>query len=171
MDELIYDVVAGPMGDMLVASTAAGVCLFEFLDSGSDAADCLRRRFPRARFRRGTDTLHRHAIAAAFEGGECPPLDLSRASDFERRVWGALMQIPRGSVVSYGDIARAIGRPQATRAVGRAVGANPLAVLIPCHRVVHADGSLGGYRWGVSRKRQLLESEYTGENSSLFSEG
>jgi O-6-methylguanine DNA methyltransferase len=96
--------------------------------------------------------------------GEAPHVDLPldvQATAFQRRVWEALRQIPRGEVRTYGQIAREIGQPEAVRAVGRACGANPVALAIPCHRVVGADGGLGGYRWGVERKRRLLEAERT----------
>jgi AraC family transcriptional regulator of adaptative response/methylated-DNA-[protein]-cysteine methyltransferase len=94
--------------------------------------------------------------------GRAEPLDLPldvRATAFQRRVWEALRRIPYGTTRSYAEIARAIGKPSATRAVARACATNPAALVIPCHRVVRADGGLGGYRWGVARKRALLEQE------------
>jgi len=86
------------------------------------------------------------------------PLDI-RGTAFQQQVWQALRLIPRGETRNYAEIARAINKPQATRAVGSACGANPVAVIIPCHRVLRSDGSLGGYRWGIERKQKLLEIE------------
>jgi AraC family transcriptional regulator of adaptative response/methylated-DNA-[protein]-cysteine methyltransferase len=94
------------------------------------------------------------------EGGLAPPSDVA-ATPFQRRVWAALCAIPRGSTRTYGELAQAIGAPEAVRAVGSACGQNPLAVIVPCHRVVRSDGRLGGYRWGLARKQALLERERT----------
>jgi AraC family transcriptional regulator of adaptative response/methylated-DNA-[protein]-cysteine methyltransferase len=96
--------------------------------------------------------MSEHPLAATF------PLDV-RATAFQQRVWKALQAIPRGETRSYGSIAREIGKPTAVRAVGSAIGANPVAVVVPCHRAVRSDGSLSGYRWGTERKRKLLEAE------------
>ena len=96
---------------------------------------------------------------AGREPGEWPPLDILAGTDFQRRVWAALRQIPPGKTSSYGAIARQIGRPKAVRAVGGACGANPLPVLIPCHRVLAADGRMGGFSGGLDWKRRLLAAE------------
>ena len=104
------------------------------------------------------------AIVANLRGGGPPvslPLDI-QATAFQRRVWEALQQIPYGETRSYGDVARAVGAPSATRAVANACAANPVALVIPCHRVIRADGEVGGYRWGTERKRALLRLEREG---------
>jgi len=123
----------------------------------------LRAEFPAAEIRRDRGPLGRWvgAILRHLEG-RAPHLDLPldvRATAFQRAVWEALRKIPYGSTRSYAQIARAIGRPRATRAVARACATNPAAIVIPCHRVLRKDGDLGGYRWGIRRKRALLERE------------
>lgn len=95
---------------------------------------------------------------AAFSGGACPELQVD-GTPFQRTVWTALRTIPRGATASYGEIARIIGRPKSFRAVAQACGANPIAILVPCHRVVGSDGAIGGYRWGLAHKRRLLAME------------
>jgi AraC family transcriptional regulator of adaptative response/methylated-DNA-[protein]-cysteine methyltransferase len=100
-------------------------------------------------------------VVAELEGARpAPPLPLDvQATAFQRRVWSALLRVPPGDTRSYGQLAAELGRPSAARAVARACASNPLALVIPCHRVLRSDGKLGGYRWGVGRKRQLLEAE------------
>jgi AraC family transcriptional regulator of adaptative response/methylated-DNA-[protein]-cysteine methyltransferase len=151
------------LGLVLVGATDKGVCAI-LLGNGRAALERdLRRRFPRAQILEA-DTAFERLVARAIAQVEHParpfalPLDL-RGSVFELAVWEALRRIPPGSTASYSDVARRIGRPHAARAVARACAANPLAVAIPCHRVVRADGSRAGYRWGPERKRALLERE------------
>ena len=140
------------LGLTLVARSAAGVCAILLGASRSALLRDLRKRFGEAAF------LHETIALEPFVGGADFTLDL-RGTDFQRRVWTALRRIPRGRTASYGEVARRIGRPDAARAVARACAANPLAVAVPCHRVVRSDGSLSGYRWGTARKRQLLARE------------
>jgi AraC family transcriptional regulator of adaptative response/methylated-DNA-[protein]-cysteine methyltransferase len=125
---------------------------------GEDAEEDLRRRFPKA----ALVADDRQAVAAAIQlvdgSGAKLPLD-SCGTAFQQRVWKALQGIPAGSTASYAEIARRIGAPKSVRAVAGACAANSLAVAIPCHRVVRSDGGLAGYRWGVERKRELLERE------------
>jgi AraC family transcriptional regulator, regulatory protein of adaptative response / methylated-DNA-[protein]-cysteine methyltransferase len=155
--------VATTLGLLLVAATDAGVCAILLgEDAGLLAAD-LRRRFPRAEIVDAdagfASTLH--AVATLVESPQRPlalPLDI-QGTAFQQRVWRALRDIPPGTTRSYAEIARAIGNPRATRAVAGACAANPLAVAIPCHRVVRSDGDLAGYRWGTARKRELLRRE------------
>jgi len=160
---IAYTVVPCALGRLLVATTERGICRVG-LGSGAEELEAgLRAEFPAAELRRD-----RRALAAAvgailrYLDGRAEPLDLPldvRATAFQRRVWEALRRIPYGATRSYGDVARAIGRPTAVRAVARACATNPVALLIPCHRVVSADGGPSGYRWGVARKRTLLERE------------
>ena len=158
-----YSVVASPLGTLLVAATERGICKVSLGDSTTALERDLRREFPAARIGRDSGKLAswvRH-ILAHLEGSEPHlelPLDI-RATAFQQKVWGALRKIPYGSTRSYQDVARAIGSPSATRAVARACATNPVALVIPCHRVVREDGNVGGYRWGIDRKRQLLERE------------
>lgn len=151
------------LGRVVVAETERGVCAVEFGDGESAMADSLKRRFPQARLEPGTPARARHldAVIAAIEGLDLNPhlpLDV-RGTAFQERVWRALRAIPAGSTATYAEIAAAIGSPAAVRAVAGACAANPTAVLIPCHRVIRADGDLSGYRWGRERKAKLLARE------------
>ncbi len=160
---IAYTVVPCALGRLLVAATERGICRI-----GIGAADPalergLRAEFPAAAVARDDATLRSWvAEITAHLDGHQPHLDLPldvRATAFQRRVWEALRKIPYGSTRSYSEIARAIGKPKATRAVARACATNPVAIVIPCHRVVREDGDQGGYRWGMERKRALLARE------------
>jgi AraC family transcriptional regulator of adaptative response/methylated-DNA-[protein]-cysteine methyltransferase len=154
------------LGHVLVAATERGVCLIAFGDQAEGLERELGERFPEARVEPADGALERLAsavVAAADGAGSAAdvPLDLLGTA-FQQRVWRALRDIPRGTTTTYAELARRIGAPRAVRAVGTACGANPVAVLIPCHRVVRGDGGLGGYRWGLTRKKALLARERFG---------
>ena len=140
-----------------------GVCAILLGDDPEALVRDLQDRFPRAEFQ-GGDAEFERMVAQVVGLVEAPgqrldlPLDI-RGTAFQQRVWAALSAIPAGKTATYTEIARAIGQPKAVRAVAQACGANPLAVAIPCHRVVRSDGDLSGYRWGVERKRKLIERE------------
>ena len=158
-----YATVGSPLGRMLVAATDKGICSIAFGDSEASLVKALRAEYSKAQFKRAEAVLHRWIGALLKqmfgEPARTPlPLDI-RATAFQRRVWQHLQSIPFGSTKSYSEVARDIGEPNATRAVARACASNRLAIAIPCHRVVRSDGSLGGYRWGLKRKKQLLERE------------
>lgn len=158
-----YAVVPSPLGRLLVAATARGVCRVAMGGSADGLIAGLKREFPAAVIQRAPDRLARavRAILRHLEGRE-PHLDLPidvRMTAFQQRVWKALRRIPLGETRSYREIAKAIGSPRAVRAVAQACASNPVAIIVPCHRVVQADGTAGGYRWGVKRKRALLEGE------------
>ena len=163
--EVIFHAVADTsLGEILVAMTERGVCLVEFLDSREREA-ALRRRFPLARLQAADarQAAWVGEVVAQVDGASgsangALPLEI-RGTAFQERVWRALREIPPGETRSYGELARRIGRPTSARAVGAACGANPIAVVIPCHRVVGASGALTGYRWGVARKEALLRRE------------
>ncbi len=156
-----YATARSGAGTVLMAATQRGVCRVYLGDRASDLLRRLRTEFPHARVRRDAQRLGPW-LRACLDGrvGEVP-LDL-RATGFQRKVWEALQLIPPGQRRTYGEVARGLGRPGAARAVARACAANPVALLIPCHRVVRSDGSPGGYRWGSERKRVLLEQEAAG---------
>ncbi|PVM94001.1 methylated-DNA--[protein]-cysteine S-methyltransferase [Caulobacter endophyticus] len=162
IETLAYGFGDTPLGLALAAISEAGLAL---LIMGSDRVEMredLAARFPRARLQEDDAVAAPAlaALAAAIDGGHPAALPLDeRGTDLQRAVWKALREIPAGSTASYAKVAQAIGRPQAVRAVARACGANPVAVLTPCHRVVRSDGGLSGYRWGVERKRALLARE------------
>jgi AraC family transcriptional regulator, regulatory protein of adaptative response / methylated-DNA-[protein]-cysteine methyltransferase len=153
-----------PAGRLFIAATSRGICRLSFLDleQPEDPAEALRRRWPAATLLpddAGTAELARRVFARAPDGSG--PLTLFVAgTNFQLQVWQALLRIPPGTVTSYAALAAATGRPRATRAVGTAVGANPVAWVIPCHRVLRAGGELGGYRWGTTRKQLLLAREW-----------
>ncbi len=158
-----YAVAASALGRVLVATTERGLCAVLFAASDAEAAADLRERFPQAVLRRDDAGLSEAVSFTLARLSETPtaaamPFHV-RATAFQQRVWSALMAIPRGETRTYAQIAEAVGTPKAVRAVGTACGANPLAVVVPCHRVVGNDGKLTGYRWGIERKRQLLEME------------
>jgi len=158
-----YTTIASPVGRMLLAATDHGVCSITFGDSDAGLLEGLRREFPDATLRRGDVVLRRWVRALLDQlHGERPlpqlPLDV-QATAFHRRVWEHLKSIPYGSTKSYGQVARGIGEPSSARAVARACASNPVAVAIPCHRVVRGTGEIGGYRWGMERKKALLEME------------
>ena len=158
-----YTTLDSPAGRMLLAATDHGVCSITFGDSDGPLVEGLRREFPDATLRRGDAVLRRwvHALLQRLHG-EQPlpqlPLDV-QATAFQRRVWEHLQSIPYGATESYSKVASAIGKPTAARAVARACASNPVAVAIPCHRVVRGTGEIGGYRWGSERKQALLELE------------
>jgi AraC family transcriptional regulator of adaptative response/methylated-DNA-[protein]-cysteine methyltransferase len=152
-----------PLGRMLVAATDRGVCAIQFADSDEELIEGLKHEFPFATRKRDDgalkqwtalllDQMRGHKLNSTL------PLDI-RATAFQRRVWKHLQSIPFGDTQSYRQVAKAIGQPTAARAVARACATNPVAVAIPCHRVVRETGAMGGYRWGIERKETLLEME------------
>jgi AraC family transcriptional regulator, regulatory protein of adaptative response / methylated-DNA-[protein]-cysteine methyltransferase len=161
-----YTCADSPLGRMLIAATEKGICAIQFARTDSELIEGLKREFPFA-VRKTDDggleswvnTLLRHLWGKDLNSSL--PLDI-RATAFQRRVWAYLQSIPFGDTKSYGDVAKAIGKPRACRAVARACATNPVAVAIPCHRVVREDGSMGGYRWGLERKKALLQMERGG---------
>lgn len=153
------------IGTFLVAASAQGVCGIFFGEDPEELIEELHRRLPGASLTQGDAGFGRlMAEVTSFVEAPSPapdfPLDL-RGTPFQQRVWQALQTIPPGETASYADIAQRIGAPRSVRAVARACAANPVAVAVPCHRVVRANGGLSGYRWGIERKRALLERERT----------
>lgn len=151
------------LGAFIVAVTPRGICALELGDCNEALVDGLARRFPRAALQAAPKAFDetRAAVAAFLDrtASALPlPLDI-QGTAFQQRVWQALRAIPAGQTRSYALLAAELGNPRAVRAVAGACAANKIAVAIPCHRVVRSDGGLSGYRWGVARKRTLLESE------------
>jgi len=161
-----YTIADSPLGWLLVGATERGVCSISFGDLEEELVEDLRARFPKAELKQMDRELS-YAVEAIVGGlREHPaaielPMDV-RGTAFQQRVWRELQAIPRGETRTYSDVAAAIGSPKSVRAVAGACAANPVAVVVPCHRVVGKDGSLTGYRWGVERKRTLLENERVG---------
>jgi AraC family transcriptional regulator of adaptative response/methylated-DNA-[protein]-cysteine methyltransferase len=158
-----YTIADSPLGRMLIAATDKGICAIQFADSDQQLQQGLIREFPFATRRRDDNAMAEwsETLSRLMQGQPTHsslPLDI-RATAFQRRVWEALQRIPRGETRSYSGVAKKIGMPKAARAVARACATNPVAVAIPCHRVVREDGEMGGYRWGIERKEQLLAME------------
>lgn len=153
-------VADSPFGECLVAATDRGICSLQFVDDQLESTlSDLRQQWPAASLTRD-DAMAATLARSLFEGGRDSRLSLHvRGTNFQIQVWRALLSIPLGDTASYGEIARRLDRPSASRAVGRAVGSNPVAFLIPCHRVLRGDGRLGGYRWRPDRKAAMLAWE------------
>ena len=166
---IFYSVQPCPLGKLLVAVTERGICNISLGDSAEALTADMEAEFaPPARIRDDEGLGYWvEQIIAYLEDGQ-PQLDLPldvRATAFQIKVWQQLQQIPIGETRSYGEIAAAIGQPKASRAVARACASNPVALAIPCHRIIRKDKSLGGYRWGIERKRAILKREQNGKNS------
>lgn len=158
-----YTILASPLGRLLFAATARGVCAVSFGDSDDELLAFLFAEYPAAELSRRDVLLGEWVggLMGYLDGaGPAPELPLDvQTTAFQSRVWEELRKIPYGRTRTYGEIAKALGRPSAARAVARACKANPVAVVTPCHRVVREDGRLGGYRWGLERKQALLSQE------------
>jgi AraC family transcriptional regulator of adaptative response/methylated-DNA-[protein]-cysteine methyltransferase len=162
--QIVYTTAASPVGRLLVAGTPRGICAVYLGASEAPLEAALRKEYPAAEIRRADAGIARWvaAILRHLEGRQ-PQLDLPtdvRATAFQQRVWRELQRIPYGETRTYQEIAARIGAPRAARAVGRACAANPVSVLVPCHRAVRGDGAAGGYRWGAERKARLLAHEH-----------
>ena len=171
--EIAYSIVDSALGRLLVAGTKRGICFAAMGESDRTLVAELRADYPRASIREAEpnrrpldSSVGKWADAvveyvAGRSAMPAPPMDI-RGTPFQFSVWDQLRAIPAGQTRSYTEIARRIGRPRAVRAVGTANGANPVSIVIPCHRAIRASGHLGGYRWGLERKRRLLEMEAAG---------
>ena len=158
-----YSFTESPIGRMLIAATDKGICSIQFADSEEELEQGLKQEFPFALRRRDDNGMANLAgqVAQRISSAESSaslPLDI-QATAFQKRVWSYLQSIAFGKTRSYSEVARAIQRPTAVRAVARACATNPVAIAIPCHRVLRSNGELGGYRWGLQRKKALLEIE------------
>ena len=162
-EDMIYALAPSRLGLVLVATSEKGVCAILIGDDAAVLRDELKRRFRDAAVAEDSPRLERVAAAVVrFIEDPASQLDVAldiRGSSFQRRVWDTLRTIPAGLTASYAEIAKRLDAPNAVRAVAGACAANPLAVAIPCHRVVRSDGGLSGYRWGVGRKEALLKAE------------
>lgn len=171
--DIRYTTTSTPLGRLLVATTTRGICSVTLGDTDAELEQRLANEFPKAT-RERVDAGREEWLDAVIariasdlgwshaDAPDLPPLDVA-ATAFQWRVWNALTRIPSGTTMSYGELAAELGMPRAARAIGNACGNNRLALIVPCHRIVREDGSLGGWRWGVERKRELLASERRGE--------
>ena len=165
--EISHACVETPFGLLIIAATDRGLCFVQFGETEEELATRLRSEFPAAHLSRLKKPfseqfdLWAESLSAYLRGEQLRldlPLDI-RGTAFQKMVWRFLQALPAGQPQSYAEVARGIGKAKASRAVGRACGANPVALVIPCHRVLRGDGELGGYRWGLERKRQILAHE------------
>ena len=153
-----YSFAETPFGNIIVASTAKGICHLAFADDEKDALQQLQSQFPKAEFRQVVDTTQQNALFIFTQDWK----NLSKiklhlkGTAFQIKVWEALLKIPMGDVSTYSSLASGIGNPNASRAVGTAIGDNPVAFLIPCHRVIRSTGEFGNYHWGSTRKTAML---------------
>lgn len=157
-----FDFSESPFGNVIVASTTKGICYMAFDSNAEKAVNDLKTKFPNASFRQQTDELQKNALKIFGHDWNYPEqvkLHL-KGTDFQLKVWESLLKIPLGHLSTYGKIAEAIHQPTASRAVGTAIGSNPVAFLIPCHRVIQASGVFGGYMWGPTRKAALIGWEH-----------
>ena len=161
--QIDYLVVENSLGWLLVAATQQGICSVMLGDSEADLLGELQQKFPRVLIKRDEQNLQPQVEALLdCMTGRKPSLEMpldEQGTAFQLRVWQELRRIPRGETISYSELANRIGRPKAVRAVASACASNPLAIITPCHRVVRLNGDLGGYRWGMERKRRLLATE------------
>ncbi len=153
---IVYSFSDTPFGEVIIASTSKGICHMAFIESEEKAKDDLRSSFPKAKIE--LQKTEEHQRVASFFSKEKPSkLKLHlKGTDFQLKVWEALLKIPTGEFISYGDLAKSIELPNASRAVGTAIGSNPIAFLIPCHRVIQSTGNFGNYMWGPDRKAGII---------------
>ncbi|HEX2845194.1 MAG TPA: methylated-DNA--[protein]-cysteine S-methyltransferase [Chitinophagaceae bacterium] len=153
-----YSYAESPFGNILVASTAKGICYMAFADNEADAFQQLKQQFPNARYQQMVDMIQQNALYIfAHDWKQLSQIKLHlKGTEFQLKVWETLLKIPLGQLSTYGEIAAKIQTPKASRAVGTAVGDNPVAFLIPCHRVIQSSGSFGQYHWGSTRKTAMI---------------
>lgn len=153
-----YSFFESQFGLMLIASTHKGICFMHFITTKAEGLALLKQHFSKAQIAEQETDFHRNARAIYTQKwSEIAAIKLHlKGTDFQLKVWESLLKIPQGELASYRDIADEIGRPKASRAIGTAIGKNPVALLIPCHRVIQTSGKLGGYMWGLTRKQALL---------------
>ncbi|MFT4018258.1 MAG: methylated-DNA--[protein]-cysteine S-methyltransferase [Agriterribacter sp.] len=153
-----YSFAESPFGNIIVASTAKGVCYMSFEDDEEKALNDLKSRFPNAAFQRKLDMLQQNALFIfQHDWSRLHQIKLHlKGTDFQLKVWETLLKLPMGKLATYGSIAEQVGKPGAARAVGTAIGSNPVAFLIPCHRVIQSSGIFGDYMWGNTRKTAII---------------
>lgn len=153
-----YSFAESPFGEIFIASTRKGICCIEFADNREAAFNAILKKFPNAGFSQVADEAQQNALFIFTQDwSKLKEIKLHlKGTDFQLKVWDALLRIPRGGLTTYGDIATEINNPKACRAVGTAIGENPVAFLIPCHRVIRSTGELGNYHWGEIRKTAMI---------------
>jgi AraC family transcriptional regulator of adaptative response/methylated-DNA-[protein]-cysteine methyltransferase len=166
-----FSFAESPFGNLLVASTAKGVCFMAFVEDERKALETLKQKFPNAIFQRKLDLMQQNALFIfQNDWSKLPQIKLHlKGTDFQLKVWETLLKIPMGQLSTYSSIANKIGAPNASRAVGTAIGNNPIAFLIPCHRVIQSTGTFGDYMWGNTRKTAIIgwECAYTANANNI----
>lgn len=155
---ILYQFAESPFGPLLIASTPRGICSMGFIEEGQDALAALQEKFPEATLHEARDDFQQNALSI-FANGQAPLQSIKlhlKGTPFQLKVWECLLKIPMGKLTTYGTLAQQIGQPNASRAVGTAIGSNPVAFLIPCHRVIQASGKFDGYYWGTIRKTAMI---------------
>jgi len=164
-----YNFVESLFGNIIIASTSKGICHLAFFEDEAKAFQALQAKFPKAQYQKMPDQLQQNALfifTHKWEKRNEIKLHL-KGTDFQLKVWETLLKIPMGQLTTYGTIARHINRPKASRAVGTAIGSNPVAFLIPCHRVIQSSGVFGGYHWGSTRKKAIIGWEVVQINETI----
>ncbi|PCI57005.1 MAG: hypothetical protein COB36_01675 [Alphaproteobacteria bacterium] len=164
MEKITYGFYKSPIGEMVLAQSEKGLCWLGFMVEGykGNGYDRMVGHFPKADFVQNDDAIQSvgDRLMNAWEQGSIAGIDLDlRGTEFQKSVWQVLLEIKKGQVKTYGDVANDIGKPMAARAVGSAVGSNPVSLIVPCHRVVQQSGDIGNFGWGVDLKRRLLLEE------------
>ena len=156
-----YQFSETPFGQVLIASTQKGICTLRFVENTAEALAHLKEQFPKAMFIAQSDSLQQSALALfQTDHGQLTKIKLHlKGTAFQLKVWQSLLKIPMGQLTTYGELAKSIDHPKAARAVGTAIGSNPIAFLIPCHRVIQSTGAFGGYEWGQVRKTAMIAWE------------
>lgn len=164
-----YNFYQSPFGKIIIASTPKGICYIAFNDDEIQALFHLKEKFPQATFLQKADTIHKQALHIFLnDWNKLSEIKLHlKGTDFQLKVWEALLKIPLGQLSTYGNIANKIGSPNASRAVGSAIGNNPIAFLIPCHRIIQSSGNIGGYMWGNTRKTAIIGWEAAKINNEI----
>ena len=156
-----YQFSETPFGQVLIASTQKGICTLRFVENTAEALAHLKEQFPKAMFIAQSDSLQQSALALfQTDHSQLAKIKLHlKGTAFQLKVWQSLLKIPMGQLTTYGELAKSIDHPKAARAVGTAIGSNPIAFLIPCHRVIQSTGAFGGYEWGQVRKTAMIAWE------------
>lgn len=164
-----YSTQDSPFGSLVIASTEKGICQINFLESKNDALTALKNQFPNANYIHSEEQIHLDVLNVFYlSSDKKKPINVHlKGTDFQLKVWEALLKIPFGNLQTYSDIAKQINQPTASRAVGTAIGSNPLAYLIPCHRVIQASGIFGGYMWNPIRKTAIIGWEGVNNNPTV----
>jgi AraC family transcriptional regulator, regulatory protein of adaptative response / methylated-DNA-[protein]-cysteine methyltransferase len=164
-----YSYAESPFGDILVASTEKGICHMAFADNEKDALQVLQSHFPNAHYKQMVDLVQQNALYIfTHDWKKLNKIKLHlKGTEFQLKVWEALLKVPMGKLSTYGSIAEEIQSPKASRAVGTAIGSNPVAFLIPCHRVIQSSGVFGGYMWGPNRKAAMIGWEAARTNPAI----